>query len=109
MTVSGDPAPPHLVDRVLHEPLRLAIAVALAQAETLTFNELKIRLGMTDGNLGMHARRLAEVGYVSARKQAASRVLRTEYRLTPAGRRALDRYLTALQAMIDATRPLLIR
>lgn len=101
--------PPHRVDRVLHEPLRLALAVALARADAMTFGELKAHLGTTDGNLGLHARRLEEVGYVAGRKLAAGRSTRTEYRLTPAGRRALDRYLGALQAMIDATRPLLVR
>lgn len=81
------------------------MAVALAHTGTITFNQMKARLGMTDGNLGMHVRRLEEVGYVSIRKQVLGRVSRTEYQLTPAGRRALQRYLDALQATIDAARP----
>jgi DNA-binding MarR family transcriptional regulator len=76
----------------------------LASRASSTFTELKTRLGMTDGNLSVHARRLEEVGYVEVRKSLVGRVSRTEYRLTPAGRRALERYLAHLEALIAAVR-----
>ena len=91
-------------DPVIHERLRLAIVSTLAAHPSLTFTELKTRLGMTDGNLSVHARRLEEVGYVEVRKSAVRRVSRTEYRLTPAGRRALERYLAYLEAVIANVR-----
>lgn len=84
--------------------MRLALATALAVNESLTFTELRRLLGATDGNLSLHARRLESVGYVSRHKMAAGKTSRTEYRLTPAGRRALSRYLDDLDALVRATR-----
>jgi DNA-binding MarR family transcriptional regulator len=98
------PAPPDQPDPVIHERLRLAIVSTLAAHPSLTFTELKARLGMTDGNLNVHARRLQDVGYVDVRKSVVQRVSRTEYRLTPAGWRALERYLTYLETLIATVR-----
>jgi len=101
-------APPDLplgqLDPVIHERMRLAIVTALASRPSITFTELKTRLGMTDGNLSVHVRRLEEVGYIDVRKSVERRVSRTEYVLTPAGRRALERYLAHLEAVIAAVR-----
>ncbi|HEX7078512.1 MAG TPA: transcriptional regulator [Candidatus Eisenbacteria bacterium] len=96
------PAPEGLaaLDRVIHERARLGIVSALAVNETLTFNELKELLDLTDGNLSVHARRLEEAGYVACAKSFEGRVPKTEYRLTPAGRRALERHLSHLAAVI---------
>jgi DNA-binding MarR family transcriptional regulator len=88
------------LDRVIHERVRLAIVSALAASPSLTFNELKDLLGTTDGNLSVHARRLEEAGYVACEKGYSGRVPRTEYRLTPAGRRAFARYVDHLEALI---------
>jgi DNA-binding HxlR family transcriptional regulator len=96
--------PPTLLDPILHERMRLALATALAVNPTLTFTELKRLLGTTDGNLSLHARRLESVGYVSRSRTVAGRTSRTEYRLTPAGRRALARYLDDLEALVRTTR-----
>lgn len=108
---AADPAsaPPagaaHLdLDRVIHVRVRLAIVSALAVSPALAFNDLKKTLRITDGNLSVHARRLEEAGYVECRKSFEGRVPRTEYRLTPAGRRALQRYLDHMEALIRATR-----
>ena len=98
------PLPLGQVDAVIHERMRLAILSTLAAFPSLTFTELKTRLGMTDGNLSVHARRLEEVGYIEARKSVERRVSRTDYRLTPGGRRALERYLGHLEALIAAVR-----
>ena len=92
------------LDRVIHERMRLAIVSALAASPALTFNELKALLDTTDGNLSVHARRLEEAGYVDCAKGFEGRVPRTTYRLTSAGRRALERYLGHLEALIAHAR-----
>jgi DNA-binding HxlR family transcriptional regulator len=92
------------LDRVIHERVRLAIVSALASAQTLTFNELKELLDITDGNLSVHARRLEEAGFVACEKSFVDRVPRTEYRLTAAGRKALHAYLGHMEALIKRVR-----
>jgi DNA-binding MarR family transcriptional regulator len=92
------------LDRVIHERLRLAIVSALAVNDALTFKELKNLLRATDGNLSVHARRLEDAGYVVSTKTFEDRIPRTTYRLTAAGRRALDRYLDHMEAVIRASR-----
>jgi DNA-binding transcriptional ArsR family regulator len=68
--------------------MRLGIVSALAAAEgmSLIFTELRSALNATDGNLGVHARKLEDAGYVSCEKTFAGRTPRTEYKLTAAGR-----------------------
>jgi DNA-binding transcriptional ArsR family regulator len=97
-------APLPALDRIIHERMRLAIVSALAASPSLTFNELKGLLDATDGNLSVHARRLEEAGYVDCAKGFDGRVPRTTYRLTAAGRRALERYLGHLEALIAHAR-----
>jgi DNA-binding HxlR family transcriptional regulator len=92
------------LDRVIHERVRLAIVSALAGAPSLTFNELKALLEITDGNLSVHARKLEEAGFVACDKTFVDRVPRTEYRLTAAGRKALDAYLQHMEALIQRVR-----
>ena len=91
-------------DRLVHERLRLGILSALTVNESLTFNELKKLLDTSDGNLSVHARKLEEAAYVACTKSFEGRVPRTDYRLTAAGRRALDRYLDHMEALIQAMR-----
>ena len=92
------------LDRLVHERTRLGIVSALAVNVSLTFNELKQLLQVTDGNLSVHARKLEDAGYVGCTKSLDGRVPKTEYRLMPAGRRALERYLDHIEALIRATR-----
>lgn len=92
------------LDRVIHERVRLGIVSALAVNDTLSFNDLKRLLGTSDGNLSVHARRLEEAGYVEYTKSFQGRVPRTEYRLTAEGRRALERYLDHMEALIRNVR-----
>jgi DNA-binding MarR family transcriptional regulator len=92
------------IDRVIHERLRLAIVGALAVNPSLSFTELKHLLGMTDGNLSVHARKLEDAGYIACTRGMDGRIPRTEYRLTPAGRAALNQYLTRMEALIKAMR-----
>ena len=95
---------PQRLDRVIHDRTRLAILAALAATETLAFNDLKEITGTTDGNLSVHARKLEDAGYVHCEKTFAGRTPRTEYRLTTVGRRALEKYLDHMDALIRATR-----
>jgi DNA-binding transcriptional ArsR family regulator len=95
---------PQRLDRVIHDRTRLAILSALAASEPLAFNDLKSITGTTDGNLSVHARRLEDAGYVECDKLFAGRTPRTEFRLTAAGRRALEKYLDHMEALIRATR-----
>ena len=95
---------PLALDRLIHERLRLGIVSALAVNASLTFNDLKRLLDTTDGNLSVHARKLEEAGYITCTKSFEGRMPRTEYRLAPTGRRALERYLDHMEALIRATR-----
>jgi DNA-binding HxlR family transcriptional regulator len=92
------------LDRLIHERIRLGIVSALAVNRTLTFNELKALLKTTDGNLSVHARKLEEADYILCTKSFDGRLPKTEYRLAPAGRKALERYLDHMEALIRATR-----
>jgi DNA-binding HxlR family transcriptional regulator len=92
------------LDRLIHERMRLAIVSSLAVNQSLSFNELKRLLDTTDGNLSVHARKLEEANYIVCTKSFEGRVPRTEYRLSPVGRRALERYLDHMEALIHSTR-----
>lgn len=95
---------PLALDRLIHERLRLGIVSALAVNARLTFNDLKRLLQTTDGNLSVHARKLEEAQYIACDKTFDGRIPRTEYRLTAAGRRALEKYLAHMEAIIKAVR-----
>jgi len=97
-------APIERIDRLIHERLRLGIVSALAVNDRLTFNDLKRLLQTTDGNLSVHARKLEDAQYITCEKSFEGRLPRTEYRLTGSGRRALDKYLEHMEALIKAVR-----
>lgn len=103
-SVRGAAEGPLALDRLIHERLRLGILSALAVNESLSFNDLKKLMQTTDGNLSVHARKLEEAGYIACSKSFEGRVPRTEYTITAAGRRALERYLDHMEALIRATR-----
>ncbi|MGA2596090.1 MAG: transcriptional regulator [Bryobacteraceae bacterium] len=92
------------LDRLIHERIRLGIISALAVNDAVTFNELKKLLNTTDGNLSVHARKLEEANYIACTKTFEGRMPKTEYRLTDAGRRALEKYLNHMEALIGAMR-----
>ncbi len=100
---AAESVPPQL-DRLIHERMRLGIVSALAVNESLSFNDLKKLMKTTDGNLSVHARKLEEAEYIACAKFFEGRQPKTEYRLTAAGRRALERYLNHMAALIRATR-----
>ena len=95
---------PAELDRLIHERIRLGIVSALAVNRSLTFNELKALLKTTDGNLSVHARKLEEADYIVCTKSFDGRLPKTEYRLAAAGKKALERYLNHMEALIRATR-----
>lgn len=99
-------ATPHVpeLDRLIHERIRLAIVSALAANDSLTFTELKKLLDTTDGNLSIHSRKLEDAGYIACEKYFEGRVPKTEFRLTAAGRKALNQYLDHMEALIKAMR-----
>ena len=92
------------LDQLIHERMRLGIVSALAVNDTLSFNELKALLATTDGNLSVHARKLEDGGYIGCSKYFEGRTPRTDFRLTAAGRRALEKYLDEMEGLIKATR-----
>ena len=95
---------PLALDRLIHERIRLGILSALAATDSLSFNDLKKLLDTTDGNLSVHARKLEEANYIACTKSFENRVPKTEYSITPAGRRAFERYLDHMEALIRAAR-----
>lgn len=106
---TAGPAESRELDNLIHHRMRLGIVSALAANDTLTFNELKSLMDTTDGNLSVHARKLEDAKYVVCTKRFEGRRPRTEYRLTAAGRSALQRYLEHMEALIQATRDTLER
>jgi DNA-binding HxlR family transcriptional regulator len=90
------------LERLIHEKTRLAIVSALVVNDTLTFNELKAILKTTDGNVSVHARKLEDAGYLHCKKSFHGRVPRTEYSLTTAGKRAFEKYLGHMEALLKA-------
>lgn len=98
------PSGPTEFDRLIHEHVRLGMVSALAVNESLSFNDLKKILKTTDGNLSVHARKLESADYIVCRKFFQGRMPKTEYRLTALGRRALERYLEQMEALIHAAR-----
>lgn len=112
-SVPGElPSPPAVIsgarvpdfDRLIHERIRLAIISALAANESLTFTELKKLLETTDGNLSIHARKLEDANYIACKKYFEGRVPKTEYKITVAGRKALNQYLDHMEALVKAMR-----
>ena len=95
---------PLALDRLIHERIRLGILSALAATDALSFNDLKKLLDTTDGNLSVHARKLEEANYIACTKSFEGRVPKTEYSITPTGRRAFERYLDHMEALIRAAR-----
>ena len=100
----GVPGGAPQLDRLIHERLRLGILSALSVNDSLTFNELKKLLDTTDGNLSVHARKLEEAGYITCAKSFEGRIPRTDYRLSTSGKKALERYLDHMEALIQAMR-----
>ena len=102
-TAKGKHSAPAL-DRLIHERMRLGIVSALAANESLTFKDLKNLMDTTDGNLSVHARKLEDGGYIACTKSFEGRLPKTEYKLTAAGKRALESYLSHMETLIHQMR-----
>jgi DNA-binding transcriptional ArsR family regulator len=100
----GAPHSAREIDRMIHERLRLGIISALAAHQSMTFNELKTAVKTSDGNLSVHARKLEDAGYIRCSKSFEGRTPKTEFSLTTAGRKALERYLDHMEALIGRMR-----
>jgi DNA-binding HxlR family transcriptional regulator len=102
--IAHEPSAPPIpdFDRLIHERVRLGIVSALAVNDSLTFNDLKRLLQTTDGNISVHARKLEEAGYLACVKTFQNRMPKTEYSLTPAGRKAWEKYLNHMEALVQA-------
>lgn len=92
------------LDRLIHERMRLGIVSALAANDSMTFNDLKNLMDTTDGNLSVHARKLEDGGYIACTKSFEGRLPKTEYKLTAAGKRALESYLSHMESLIQQMR-----
>jgi DNA-binding MarR family transcriptional regulator len=92
------------VFRLVNERVRLGILSALAVTQYLSFADLKQTLGVTDGNLSIHARKLEDAAFITCEKTFKDRRPLTEYTLTPKGRAAFERYLGHMEALIKAMR-----
>lgn len=92
------------LDRLIHERMRLGIVSALAANDSMTFNDLKNLMDTTDGNLSVHARKLEDGGYIDCTKSFEGRLPKTEYKLTVAGKRALESYLSHMESLIQQMR-----
>jgi predicted ArsR family transcriptional regulator len=90
------------LDTAVHGPIRLGILTALTLDGPLDFTSLKKRLDVSDGGIAPHLRKLEEIGYLQCRKRFVGRRPNSTYRLTPAGRKALAKYLDTMQSVIDA-------
>ena len=88
------------LDPVIHGKLRLAVLSLLVATEEADFTWLRQKTGSTDGNLGAQMLKLEEAGYVAMEKRFAGRKPQTMYRMTPAGRKALATYVSALKRLL---------
>lgn len=102
MLATNDPA--KQFDELIHERTRLAIVSTLAVNPRLTFKDLKSLLGLSDGNLSAHARKLEKAGYIDCRKSFEGRMPRTDYRLNGKGRKALERYVEHMESLITTVK-----
>jgi len=88
------------IDEVIHGRVRLGVMAYLSSAEMADFNTLKSRLQVTDGNLSVHLRKLADAGYVAAEKSFVGRKPLTQVRATAPGQAAFLRYLDAIGKLV---------
>ena len=88
------------VDRLIHEPARMAIMAALFGCDSADFRFLISVTGLSKGNLSAHASKLEEAGYIAIHKSFRGKVPQTEYRLTHRGRAAFAAYRATLRSML---------
>ncbi len=89
------------LDPIIHQPVRTRIFACLASAEEVTFSYLKKTLGLSDGNLTTHMKKIMDAGYAEMKKDFVNNRPRTTYKLTRKGRRAFEVYLKRLRKIFD--------
>ncbi len=86
------------LDRLVHEPARLAILTVLASAQAVEFKFLEQVTHLSKGNLNSHATKLETAGYLEVIKAFRGKVPVTSFRITETGREALTNYWKQLMA-----------
>ena len=92
------------IDDVIHGRVRLAVMAYLSGAGSADFNELKSKIGGTDGNLSVHLRKLEDAKYVRVEKTFRDRKPRTICHLSEKGRKAWIAYIERLESLLAASR-----
>lgn len=93
------------LDPLIHQPARTQLVAYLASRGETTFTELKRVLGLTDGNLDAHLKKLIEAGYLTVRKEDKTGRPHTVYGLTLLGRQALATYVSQLASLLEVGTP----
>lgn len=93
------------LDPLLHQPLRTQLIAFLAGAGEQTFSDLKRQLGVSDGNLDAHLKKLLAADYVAVRKETGKGRPQSFFVLTPGGRQALNDYIRTLQRLLPIDAP----
>jgi DNA-binding MarR family transcriptional regulator len=91
------------LDRMVHEPARLAILTVLAAAQEVEFLFLLNVTGLSKGNLSVQAQKLEAAGYLQTTKGFRGRIPVTRFRITPAGKKALGAYQAQMRALLPPT------
>jgi DNA-binding PadR family transcriptional regulator len=89
-------------DEMISAPCRLGILATLIPGQPVTFTEMKAATSLSDGNLHVQTRKLADVGYIDINKTARGRRTVTEFRITDLGRNRLRLHVMKLQQILDA-------
>lgn len=87
------------INRIVHEPVRLAILKILTSAKEVDFNFLLTTLSVTKGNLATHINKLETAGLVEVKKEFRGKIPHTSYRITKTGRRQFQKYWENLKAL----------
>jgi DNA-binding MarR family transcriptional regulator len=89
------------LDRLVHEPARLAVMALLYVIESADFTFLMNQTGLTWGNLSAHLSKLEEAGYLEVEKSFKGRRPNTTLRLTKEGRAAFREYVRKMKQVLD--------
>lgn len=92
------------MDKLIHEPARLAILTALSVCKSADFTYLQRLTGLTQGNLSGHLGKLEEAAYLQITKQISGKRPLTTISITPAGRKAIENHWAGLERLRDQAR-----
>ena len=87
------------INRVVHEPVRLAILKILTSAKEVDFNFLLTTLGLTKGNLATHINKLESTDLIEVKKQFIGKIPHTSYQITKTGRNQFQKYWDNMKAL----------